>query len=209
MVKKNIEKTFYVVGTQLTPIDGDIHIPTALCYVNDTKVVGSKTFQNSLDGKIVNRNFKVQLGQYELGKYKDENQKFYCEDSKDRSAFDLTRDFFDEILKKVEGQGAIPNYEKKGLKIMVAEPLSFHIDDRDISWIKNYRDNIERILQHYESVEFLPEPFAVYQYYRYGLRIPQVVEKVKNIALIIDFGGGTFDVSIIETTNTGDITNRY
>jgi len=206
MVKKSVEQTLFVAATQLTPIDGHVHVPTALCYEESGKIIGLNAARKSLDSKIVNKNFKIKLGQYVLGKLKDENQRFYCEDGRDRSAYDFTKDFFDEVLDKVEGQETIPNYEKKGLKIMVAEPLSLHVENGDSAWIKNYRDNIERILQHYDSVEFLPEPFAVYQYYRYGLRIPQVVEKVKNVALIVDFGGGTFDVSVIETTNTGDIT---
>ncbi len=206
MVKQNIEKTFFVAATQLTPVDGHIHIPTAIFYEGNDKIIGLDAVRKILEGNVVNRNFKVQVGQYVIGRLKDENQRFYCGDGKERHAYALAEDFFNEILGKIEGQGSIPNYEKKGLKIMVAEPLSLHLEDSNSAWIKNYRDNIKRILNHYDSVEFLPEPFAVYQYYRYGLRIPQVVERVKNIALIIDFGGGTFDVSIIETTNTGDIT---
>ncbi len=54
-------------------------------------------------------------------------------------------------------------------------------------------------------MDFLPEPFAVFQYYRHGRRHPLLTEKTKYNALVIDFGGGTFDVCIIETTKEGDI----
>ena len=35
--------------------------------------------------------------------------------------------------------------------------------------------------------------------------MPLVAQRQKHIALVIDFGGGTFDTSIIETTAAGDI----
>ncbi len=57
----------------------------------------------------------------------------------------------------------------------------------------------------FDEIDFLPEPFAVFQYYRYGIRHPLVAQQIKHAALVLDFGGGTFDVSLIETTNQGDI----
>ena len=77
----------------------------------------------------------------------------------------------------------------------------------DENWVANYRTNIRRILEGkgFENVDFLPEPFAVYQYYRYGEKHPLVAERKKHHALVIDFGGGTFDVCVIATTKEGDI----
>jgi molecular chaperone DnaK (HSP70) len=74
-------------------------------------------------------------------------------------------------------------------------------------WLANYRTNVRRILQGkgFDNVDFLPEPFAVYQYYRYGEKHPLVAERRKHHALVIDFGGGTFDVCVITTTKEGDI----
>jgi hypothetical protein len=45
----------------------------------------------------------------------------------------------------------------------------------------------------------------VFQYYRYGVRHPLISQRIKHVALVRDFGGGTFDVSVIETTVIGDI----
>ncbi len=202
---ENNNKSFFIEGTELTKIDGNTCIPTALYYAKDGLRIGYNAIRSMQHSEIVNHNFKVELGEYVSGMTKDRIEYFDSADGTPKSAFQLTKDFFDSVLSKVEGQGLIPKHDKKGLKIIVAEPLAFQIEDRGSNWIKNYRDNIRRILVHYDSVEFLPEPFAVYQYYRYGLRIPQLKENSKNIALIIDFGGGTFDVSVIESTVLGDI----
>ena len=73
-------------------------------------------------------------------------------------------------------------------------------------WLKNYRDSMRRILSgKFAEVDFMPEPFAVFQYYRYGVRHALVAQKEQNVALVIDFGGGTFDTCVIETTKVGDI----
>ncbi|GFE56809.1 hypothetical protein [Geobacter sp. AOG1] len=202
---ENRDKSFFIEGTDLTKIDGHTCIPTALHYAKGGLQIGYKAIKSMKDNEIINHNFKVELGEYVAGATKDRIEYFDSADGNPKSAFQLSKDFFDAVLSKVEGQGLIPKHDKKGLKIIVAEPLAFQIEDRGSNWIKNYRDNIRRILVHYDSVEFLPEPFAVYQYYRYGLRIPQLKDNTKNIALIIDFGGGTFDVSVIESTVLGDI----
>src|SRR5437762_8666076 len=96
---------------------------------------------------------------------------------------------------------------KRDANILVAEPLAMQDELVDENWVANYRTNIRRILEGkgFENVDFLPEPFAVYQYYRYGEKHPLVAERKKHHALVIDFGGGTFDVCVIATTKEGDI----
>jgi molecular chaperone DnaK (HSP70) len=201
----SVEKTLFVVATELKEIDGQSNIPTALCYSEDTILFGREAIEQIKDGRIVNTNFKIELGESAPDSDLRDKKLFEANDGAEKTAFELTRDFLNLLLDKVEGQEAIPTYKREGLKIVVAEPLAFQIEDRGDSWIRNYRQNIIRILHRYETVEFLPEAFAVYQYYRYGLKIPQLSEGAKHVALIIDFGGGTFDVSVIESTKTGDI----
>jgi hypothetical protein len=123
-----------------------------------------------------------------------------------RTPVGLAKDFFDETLKKVnnwlEIQGlALPN------KILIAEPLSLGSGSlADETWLSHYRKSVRRALAgRFKEVDFMPEPFAVFQYYRYGARHPLVAEQRKHVALVLDFGGGTFDVSVVETTRLGDI----
>ena len=56
-----------------------------------------------------------------------------------------------------------------------------------------------------KKIDFLPEPFAAFQYYRYGEKNAELQQKRKHRVLVLDFGGGTFDACGIETTKEGDI----
>jgi hypothetical protein len=76
-------------------------------------------------------------------------------------------------------------------------------------WLKRYRKNIKNLLSGnffgIDNIFFMPEPFAVFQYYRYGYKHPLISSNKKKNVLVIDFGGGTFDVCVISTTKTGDV----
>src|SRR5262249_44619889 len=95
--------------------------------------------------------------------------------------------------------------------IVVAEPVTMRGKEVDGKWLGNYRAAIRRILQGKgfteEQIEFLPEPFAVFQYYKYGLKHPLLVQS-KQCALVIDFGGGSFDSCIIESDKQGEVTGK-
>jgi hypothetical protein len=123
----------------------------------------------------------------------------------------LAGDFLYKVFQYC-GKWLEENDIKSGTSILVAEPLMMQTGLVTSDWLSNYRRNIKRLLagkqivgKNFENIDFLPEPFAVFQYYRYGLKHPIVSERTKHYALVIDFGGGTFDTCIIEITKEGDI----
>lgn len=183
----------------------EFSIPTAIRYSKESgPIIGFDAIYGSAAGAIVNDNFKIALGQIRPGSSAQSRSRFKSDDGESRSAYEIAKDFFGVVIKQIDDCMAGRGLEPAG-QALVSEPLSFYVDGYE-DWLPNYRSNLMRLLKwRYQSVEFLPEPFAVYQYYRYGLKHPLVGESKKYFALVIDFGGGTFDVSVIETTRFGDI----
>lgn len=201
-MSEKIQKTIWVTGVQPVEVNGSRYIPTTLIYGKSGAInFGIDTSQVNLG--IINNNFKIDLGDISPGI--SSRKLFITEGGEEKSAYELSKDFFDLALADTEKNLGRDKDHKIPAKIIVAEPLNFQLQDNYKTWVQNYRGNIRRILSRYEEVEFLPEPFAVYQYYRYGQRIPHLQEKAKHIALVLDFGGGTFDACIIESTNQGDV----
>ncbi|KQZ82638.1 hypothetical protein [Pseudomonas sp. Root562] len=196
------QKTLWVTGVQPVEVDGSRYIPTALMYGKDGTTTFGLPASSSTSG-ILNNNFKIDLGDISPGS--PSRKLFPTESGSEKSAYELSKDFIELSLASIEKELNPENKTKIPAKIIVAEPLNFQLQENYKAWVQNYRGNIRRILSRYEEVEFLPEPFAVYQYYRYGQRIPHLQENAKHIALVLDFGGGTFDGCIIESTNKGDI----
>lgn len=163
-------------------------------------------FGHDAIGPDASNGFKLALGDIRPGQSPDTRTTFPCADGRQRSAFELSQDFLDQILSSVKVR--LPQPDRSGsisARVVVAEPVSFQIEDRRPEWLDNYRQNLSRILSRFKKVEFLPEPFAVYQYYKYGLRLPKLADRKKRFALVLDMGGGTFDACIIESTTEGEI----
>ena len=195
-------KTLWITSIQPETIGGRPFVPTALHYQPD----GSVAFGHDAVGPHASAGFKLGLGDIQPGQSPETRDTFPCSDGRRRSAFELTREFLNHLLASVKSKLPQPNSAGEvAARVVVAEPLTFQVKDRRSEWLQNYRRNLARILNRFQTIEFLPEPFAVYQYYKYGLRLPKLADRTKRFALILDMGGGTFDVCIIESTNEGDI----
>jgi molecular chaperone DnaK (HSP70) len=199
-------KDFFINSVELIEFHGSTNIPTMLHYQKGIRnpSFGSEALNQAKVRDEVNEDFKVDLGNFRPGTTSP--RQFPCSDGARRSAPELTGDFLNEVLREarlwLEARSL-----KSEVSILVAEPLSMQDSLVSENWLTNYRNSIRRLLsgKGFDKVDFLPEPFAVYQYYRHGERHPILAEQRKHYALVLDFGGGTFDVCVIETTKSGDV----
>ena len=197
--------TLWVTSVRPREINGETSVATAVAYRDGHSAsIGNEALEQQND-QIVNTEFKMDLGDVNPGTLGRRQQ--FATEIGEKSAYEISNDFVNELLFKIE-QDLREKTPDAPLKIMIAEPLSFQVEGRSKQWLPNYRENLRRILSRFDEIDFLPEPFAVYQYYRYGLRVPRLVDRSKQIALILDFGGGTFDACIIESTKDGDVSIR-
>jgi hypothetical protein len=200
----------------LIEISGETNIPTVSYYQDKDAppLIGYEALKERSDRTGLQQDFKVEVGNHDPSRQKG-NATFLTASGVRKSAAVIASDFIFEVLKEVD-QWLQKNNISEASHILFAEPLAIHTDD-DKSWLANYRKNISEMLKNrkqkefpnlqFTTVEFLPEPFAVYQYYRYERRWAALLEKKKKKALVIDFGGGTFDICIIETTKDGQISS--
>jgi len=201
-----MEKEFFINAVQLVDIEGATNVPTVLLYKGGAPpIIGSRALSDAQDTLAINEDFKIDLGNIDPVSTAS-RRKFPTASGFLKSASELTADFLHELV-KYSRQWLSNQGMSRRVNVLVAEPLAMQTGPVSEGWVTNYRANIRRILagKDFAGVEFLPEPFAVYQYYRHGLRHPLVAQRQRKNACVIDFGGGTCDICLIQTTKEGDI----
>jgi hypothetical protein len=201
------DRGYFITALRMIDVDGDKNIPTTLFYsTGDDILIGGRAIAAAdRRHELLNEDFKVDLGNIDPTS-RTLREKFKTASGVSKSAVGLTSDFLHRLLLHVDRwvqREAVETYN-----LLLAEPLSMGAELASADWLSNYRRNLRRILEGRRSigaVDFLPEPFAVFQHYRHGFRHPLMTEKTEYNALVIDFGGGTFDVCLIKTTRQGDI----
>jgi len=198
----SLRKMPFISSVKMAKIDGSYVIPTSLYYEGTKPRIGTEARDKCPSPDLLVEDFKIELGTVDP----DEAPRRTQSNSPRRTTLGLAKDFFDASLEKInqwlEAQDlALPT------RILIAEPLALAgTNTASEAWLSNYRKAVRKALYgKFQEIDFMPEPFAVFQYYRYGLRHWTVAEHKKHVALVLDFGGGTFDVCVVETTKTGDI----
>ena len=199
-------REYFISAVNLVDFESGRNIPTAVLYLpNGKQLVGSQAVAVAQSKALpLNDEFKVNLGHFDPAA--PNRDKLACGDGRHRSSAQLTADFIHHVL-----TNATNWLETEALSrspsVLLAEPLAMRSGVAESSWLSNYRRTLERILKGkgFDGIDFLPEPFAVFQYYRYGIRHPVVAERAKHNALVLDFGGGTFDVCVVSTSREGDV----
>ncbi len=159
----------------------------------------------------INHDFKVALGS---GAARSEAaESFPCADGQARGAAKLTVDFLQQCLERASHALRDAGVSESA-HVIVAEPVSVHSEELS-DWLPHYRARLRELLEkrrmhgaenvYFGEIEFLPEPLAVFNYYRYGYRHAELTGKEKYCVLVLDVGGGTSDCSVVETTKEGEI----
>ncbi|MBZ5565302.1 MAG: molecular chaperone [Acidobacteriia bacterium] len=203
--EKGKEKDFFINAVQMVEVEGTTNIPTVLLYRRGAGVlIGSAALAAETPDQL-NEDFKVDLGNINP-ESRTPRTPFITATGTPKSAAELTADFLHEVVKQARSWMAAQGFTK-ATSLLLAEPLALQGELVPADWLANYRSNLRRILigKGFADIDFLPEPFAVFQYYRYGVRHPLVAQRLRHRALVVDFGGGTCDVCIIETNKEGDI----
>ena len=184
-------------------------VPSVIGMKGDEQlVIGRAAKELGIKGRTNTYHFKTELGkpqddsQYEIkigkgGKIRAAKAKPFWvtdPDSQKRHTFtplEATRNFLREL---------IPDSDMDPAEFIVGEPAL------DQSWKENYRRNIRKVFSELGLREptFFPEPFAVYQYYRHVDKLIPSTGERQNV-LVVDFGGGTFDCCVIQTTREGEL----
>jgi hypothetical protein len=204
------EKELFIHSIQMVEVDGSWNIPTVIYYDPSGKtLIGNSASAEAPENAVINEDFKIDLGKFAPG---TQNKRLHqTAKGQKKSALQLGDDFLYEIQKTIKTWIA-----SRGIveckNVVVAEPLSMHTAEVSPEWLKNYRDSVRRMLEGKAilsptgvTVRFIPEPFAAFQYYRHGIRHPLVSQQMQMTAMVIDFGGGTCDVCLIQTTKDGDV----
>lgn len=193
------QRELFVNGVRQVRVDGSTTVPTIVRYEGGRALVGADALQGCKNPSDLREDFKVEIGN-------EDPSKLAQRVAGARSVLGIAKDFTDRLI-----VSALESIDRDGrarpTKILVAEPLALSSASVPHErWLQKYRQSMKRILSgRFEEIDFMPEPFAVFQYYRYGVRHVLVAQKASNVALVVDFGGGTFDTCVIETTKTGDI----
>ena len=173
-------------------------VPSILSFdrEEDCYVIGYKARDLGVKGQTNIFNFKPSLS-LTPAKFANEKKFWIRIDTNDRvaqtfSAKEATKIYLNTLLDQ------LPEHPDQ---LIVGEPAM-----RDPGWGERFRNHVRQIFSDLglPAPQFLAEPFAVFQYYRHVIgAIPKV--DVPQTILVIDFGGGTFDVCVVRTTKTGDL----
>jgi molecular chaperone DnaK (HSP70)/fido (protein-threonine AMPylation protein) len=181
-------------------------VPTIVAYdtTSATYVIGEGARQIVMAGRQGAQNFKRYIGDPDAafegkpgGKGTGPETRWLLRPDLSGSASvastkEVTRTFLQTLFRDI---GEVPKQLVIGLPTLA-----------EVEWQENYRKHIRQIMAElgYGEPYFFPEPFAVFQYYRHAENLIPVTDHPLTV-LVLDYGGGTLNCCIIETTQEGNL----
>ena len=183
------------------------NVPTLIAYDGQLgrAVIGEAARRISSSRRPVIQNFKHAIGDSDAlfegrhvaakGSRPQKNWEFRSDGAETQrllSTRNVTKSFLEQFFGLV---GKLPS------QLIIGTPSS-----KDSAWLSQYRTHLKDVLNElgYGDTSFFPEPFAVFQYYRHVEKlIPESSQPLT--VLVVDFGGGTLDSCIIQTTPEGNL----
>lgn len=183
------------------------NVPTLLAYDSEkgSLVIGDDAKAIAARHLPVAQNFKLAIGDSDAmfeGRFAaSSNAKPQRRWEVRFSGSDAERSLSTREITKAFLEQLFANLKTLPEQLIVGIPAS-----KDRIWLSQYRTHLGGVLAEmgFADTQFFPEPFAVFQYYRHveGL-LPQSNQAMA--VLVVDFGGGTMDSCIIETTAEGNL----
>jgi len=163
-------REFFINVVRMVDIDGSTNIPTVLYYgPKGTVFIGSSALASARNLQEINAEFKVDLGNIDPVLSLPPKRVYRTANGNSETAIGLAGDFINKIIQFCD-RWFEENEITECANIMVAEPLMMQTGLVSSDWLSIYRKNIKRLLtgkqligKHFEHIEFLPEPFAVFQ----------------------------------------------
>ena len=173
-------------------------VPSILSFDREKQcyVIGYEAREFGVKGQTNIFNFKPSLS-LTPAKFANDKKFWIRVDMNDRMA----RTFSAKEATKIYLSTLLDQLPEHPDQLIVGEPTM-----RDPGWGERFRSHVRQIFSDLGLPEpqFFAEPFAVFQYYRHVVgAIPKT--DVPQTILVIDFGGGTFDICVVRTTKTGDL----
>lgn len=156
-------KEFLINSIRQVRIGEHFVVPTVVLYKDKKCMVGFEAIDACDEHSSLKEDFKVEIGQADPSKLAQRRLTDGFE--RQRTVLGIAQDFIDITIKQ-----ALAMVERHGFSkpthILIAEPLAIaQLKSAQDDWLKNYRASIRKILgMTFEEVDFLPEPFAVFQY---------------------------------------------
>lgn len=121
-----VDKVLFVEAIEMLEFDQETCIPTAIAYNKENvKFIGNDAFSVSQGTQDIQNEFKLALGNISPGRSVSKRIRFKCGDGQERSAYEISKDFFELVIEQ-----ARENVYKKNLEpakqAIISEPLSFY-----------------------------------------------------------------------------------